>query len=244
VIDFHCHLDLYPDPNGIVRDCVARDLEILSVTTTPSAWNGTRALAGDSPRIRTALGLHPQLAHQRKAELPLFNKLLPKVRFVGEIGLDGAPEYKEHWSDQTEVFGAILAACALAGGRILSIHSRRAASDVLDALSAHPNAGTAILHWFSGTPRELVRAVELGCWFSVGPAMLAGNKGTNLTASMPRDRILTESDGPFAQLDGRSAYPWDADRAVTALSHLWAESIPETQKRLLKNLGNLVSTLP
>ena len=101
---------------------------ILSVTTTPSAWHGTSTLANGKNRIRTALGLHPQLAHERKSELPLFDDLVMKTRYVGEIGLDGAPEFREHWKDQVEVFEHILKTCSTAGGRILSIHSRRAAT--------------------------------------------------------------------------------------------------------------------
>ena len=138
MIDFHCHLDLYPDPHAVVRECVARGLHVLSVTTTPSAWAGTAALARNAPRIRTALGLHPQIAHERKGELPLFERLLPENRYVGETGLDGGPEYKCHWQDQVAVFTRILELCEKAGGRILTVHSRRAARPVLDALTAHP----------------------------------------------------------------------------------------------------------
>lgn len=111
MIDFHAHLDLYPDPHGAARECVARKLYVLSVTTTPSAWAGTAVLTKHAPRIRTALGLHPQLAHERKGELLLFERLLPQVRYVGEIGLDGGPEYKCHWPDQERVFTRILELC-------------------------------------------------------------------------------------------------------------------------------------
>ena len=242
MIDFHCHLDLYPDPHAVARDCAARNLYVLSVTTTPSAWNGTAALARGSARIRTALGLHPQIAHERKGELPLFERLLPETRYVGEIGLDGAPEFTWHWPDQTMVFLHILNVCAQAGGRILSIHSRRAATAVLDALEAHPGAGTPILHWFSGTQRELARAVELGCWFSVGPAMLDGDKGRALTSKMPRDRVLTESDGPFAKVNGQVAHPWDTERAIDDLSKLWAEPASGVREQLTANLRRLAFT--
>ncbi|MGB5086733.1 MAG: Qat anti-phage system TatD family nuclease QatD [Methylocystis silviterrae] len=239
MIDFHCHLDLYPDPHAVVRECVARGVYVLSVTTTPSAWAGTAALARDAPRILTALGLHPQLVHERKGELPLFERLLPEVRYVGETGLDGGPEYKHHWQDQVAAFTRILEMSEHAGGRILSVHSRRAARPVLDTLAAHPGAGLPILHWFSGTPRELAQAVELGCWFSIGPAMLAGEKGRALAARMPRDRILTETDGPFAQLDGRAALPWDAEQAVVALAELWGESVPKVRAQIGVNLRHL-----
>ena len=239
MIDFHCHLDLYPDPKGVARACVDRGLYVLSVTTTPSAWRGTSALAGQAPRIRTALGLHPQIAHQRKGELPLFEKLLPNIPYVGEVGLDGTPEFKGHWSDQVSVFGRILDLCQDAGGRVLSLHTRRAAKQVLDMLESRPRVGTPILHWFSGSKSELERAIDLGCWFSVGPGMLRGSKGQELTRRMPRDRILTESDGPFARIDDRAVWPWEADAAVRILADIWEQQVSEIERRLLANLAEV-----
>jgi TatD DNase family protein len=242
VIDFHCHLDLYPDPDLIARECAKRGVYVLSVTTTPSAWSGTVALAGQSSRIRTALGLHPQLAHQRKSELILFERLLTETRYVGEVGLDGAPEFTPHWADQIMVFGRVLELCEKAGGRTLSIHSRRATSPVLDQLEAKRGAGTPILHWFSGTARELDRAMELGCWFSVGPAMLASAKGRALTAKMPRERLLTETDGPFAQIGGKPALPWDAAQVAPALAEIWSEPAADVERQLVRNLRQLTRT--
>jgi len=244
MIDFHCHLDLYPDPHRIIRECVERNLYVLSVTTTPSAFAGTSALANGAARVKTALGLHPQLVHERRSELGLFERLLPQTQYVGEVGLDGTPELRPHWADQLAVFTRVLEACGAASGRILSIHSRRAAGPVLDALEKHPDAGIPILHWFSGTSRELARATELGCWFSVGPAMLLSAKGRNLAAGMPRDRILTETDGPFASVERRSLLPWDVDRAVMALSDLWAEPIEGVEHQIASNLRRLVMLPP
>ncbi|MGY3427457.1 TatD DNase family protein [Bradyrhizobium sp. F1.13.4] len=206
----------------------------------PPLSKARQALASDAPGVRTALGLHPQLAHERKGELPLFDELLPATRYVGEVGLDGGPEFKKHWHDQLSVFNRILGACANAGGRILSIHSRRAAKPVLDALKKYPDAGIPVLHWFSGTQLELRRASDMGCWFSVGPAMLAGDKGRSLVSEMPVDRILTETDGPFAQVDGLAACPWDVDRAVETLSLLWKLPRMDTEERLATNLKSLV----
>ena len=239
MIDFHAHLDLYPSPHATARECITRNLFVLSVTTTPSAWAGTAALTKVAPRIRTALGLHPQIAHERKGELALFEELLPQVCYVGEIGLDGGREYRRHWPDQQRVFTRILELCEAMGGRIMTVHSRRAAKEVLDGLSAYPRAGTPILHWFSGSQRELRRAVDLGCWFSVGPAMLRGDKGRQLVLRMPRDRVLTESDGPFAQIDGRSAWPWDVAKAVESLAELWSEPIDAVDRQLDANLKRL-----
>jgi TatD DNase family protein len=241
MIDFHAHLDLYQDPPSIVKECAVRNMYVLSVTTTPSAWRGTSALVPNSTRIRTALGLHPQIAHQRKSELELFDEYLPEAQYVGEIGLDGAPEFKRYWQEQMVVFDHILSACSRAGGRIMTIHSRRASTAVLDRLEAFPGVGTPILHWFSGSKRDLDRAVALGCWFSVGPAMLLAEKSRGLVRHMPHDRVLTETDGPFAQIEGRSAMPWDAQRATTELASLWDVSESEAELILHTNLRTLVA---
>jgi TatD DNase family protein len=242
MIDFHCHLDLYPNPREVTKRCTELGMYVLSVTTTPSAWEQSSALVVGTERIRVALGLHPELAQERKAELALFDKLLLDSQYVGEIGLDSSPNLRHTWSDQVFVFEHILSSCRSAGGRIMTIHSRRAADEVLERLEAFSGAGIPILHWYSGGRRSLVRAIDLGCWFSVGPGMIAGVKGRALVAGMPQDRVLTESDGPFATIDGRNAFPWDADLAITALAEIWntgragvAEILQDNLRRLLRS---------
>jgi TatD DNase family protein len=241
MIDFHTHIDLYPDPARVAQQCATRGIYVLSVTTTPSAWKGTAALAMKAPGVQTGLGLHPQLAHERHGELSLFDTYLPDAAYVGEIGLDGGPELKKYWDVQVKVFDYILKACSRAGGRVMSIHSRRAASAVLDGLEKYPDAGIPILHWYSGGRRELERAIAMECWFSVGPAMLIGERGRELVSRMPRERVLTETDGPFAQVDGRSAMPWDAQRATQQLKELWKLPLEDAEQILLGNLRRLAS---
>jgi TatD DNase family protein len=73
--------------------------------------------------------------------------------------------------------------------------------------------------------------------------MLAGEKGRSLVMKMPRDRVLTESDGPFAQVDGRAAWPWDADRAVETLAQIWSQPVNEVRRQLLDNLRRLTKSL-
>jgi TatD DNase family protein len=239
VIDFHCHLDLYPDPVGVRDECERRGIYLLSVTTTPSAWKKTAELATNAQRIRTAVGLHPQLAQQRISELVLFDECVSATKYVGEIGLDGSTEFRSQWESQREAFQHILRKCSDVGGRIMSIHSRRAAAEVLDALAAFPGCGKPVLHWFSGGLRDLDRGIKLGCWFSVGQAMLAGQKGKSLVARIPRDRIVTESDGPFAQVDGRSLMPWSVENAVRDLGQIWNVSVEMTAQMVRDNFRQL-----
>jgi TatD DNase family protein len=240
VIDFHCHLDLYPNPQAVRDECERQGIYVLSVTTTPSAWEGTCALAAHTKRIRTGLGLHPQLAHERVSELELFDKHLSGTRYVGEIGLDGAPEFRSHWKRQLVVFEHVLEKCRGAGGRIMSIHSRRAAGAVLDCLEKFHGSGTPVLHWFSGNFRDLERAIKLECWFSVGPAMFASENGKKLVQRMPRERILTESDGPFAQLNGEPVMPWQVEKAIQELGVMWLVKPDEVEKTIDNNLKCLV----
>ena len=73
--------------------------------------------------------------------------------------------------------------------------------------------------------------------------MLNGEKGRAMTAFVPRDRILTESDGPFAQLNGRSLFPWDAAAAERMLTHIWRVSEEEVQHLLMENLRRLTTLI-
>ena len=240
MIDLHCHLDLYPNPSAVVTRCVELGLYVLSVTTVPSAFEGTAALAPAGARIRTALGLHPELAATRASELPSFERLLPRTRYVGEVGLDGSREHRSTLDTQRVIFGEVLRLCARAGGKVLSVHSRGATSAILDVLASEPTAGTPVLHWYVGTAKQVARAAEIGCWFSVGPTMLGSARGMAAVASMPPDRVLPESDGPFALFENRTAYPWDAWSIVPRLAELWNDTREGAVRRLRSNLKRLV----
>lgn len=220
MIDLHCHIDLYPDPKAIIDEAERRGTFVLAVTTTPKAWRGTRKLVGEKARIRVALGLHPELVADRYGEVELLCALMPEARYLGEVGLDGSPPHRASIGKQVKVFDRILHECEKLGGRILTIHSRGAPDLVLDAIERYPRAGLPILHWFSGSVKQLERAASLGCWFSVGPAMMRSAKGRDLAAAIPLERILTETDAPFARSGDRPLYPWEATNCVPDLACL------------------------
>jgi TatD DNase family protein len=240
MIDMHCHLDLYADPQKVVQECKKQDIYILSVTTTPKAWFGTKAIVDGCERIRTSLGLHPQLAHERYREIDLFDELISQAKYIGEIGLDGSKSYAQYKDIQIRVFEHILDTTKKSGGRIMSIHSLSAVDSVLDCLAHYQDAGIPILHWFTGTQTQLKRAISMGCWFSVGPAMLATKKGKLLVSEIPKDRVLTETDGPFARLNQKNLMPWDVKKATSQLSELWQLSSEKTNYVLISNLKNIL----
>lgn len=242
MIDFHCHLDLLRNLEETLQFIDKAGMYVLSVTTTPKAWPGTKRLAGSNPRIKTAIGLHPQIAHERSNELPLLEMILPETRYVGEVGLDGSKESKGTFVGQQKIFESILQMTSKSGDKILSIHSRQAEEAVLDLLKKHPSSGRPVLHWFSGNQFSLKFAVELGCWFSINEAMLRSKKGLALISAMPNDRIVTESDAPFMKVRGASAYPSIIPRAIQSLSRLWRIPVSHTDQILRNNFKQLVTS--
>lgn len=241
-MDLHSHLDLYPNALQLLPEVSRRNRFTLVVTTSPRAWVATSRVFAGYENIRVALGLHPEIAERKAAEQDLLLSYVSQTRFVGEVGLDGSPKFKASLPLQEDIFRAVIAECERQGGRIISLHSRGAATKVLDVLERHPLAGSPILHWFSGSVRELQRAIELGCWFSVGPAMLAGAKGRELLSRMPTERVLPETDGPFAAANNAPLMPWDALNIAPTLSEAWDMRVGCAVQKLEKNLERLLST--
>lgn len=198
-------------------------------------------LAKSTKYVRAALGLHPQVVGEFYHEVDSLCDLIPEARYIGEIGLDGSPEYASSLDLQKNVLHKILLSCAANGGRIMSLHSRGATREVLDMLDIHKKAGTPILHWFSGNLKELDRAINMGCWFSVGPAMVNSKKGLEIVERIPINKLLTETDGPFTKLKGKILMPWDTEVVINHLTRLWKKDSTAVQKQILTNLNCLCS---
>ena len=116
LIDFHCHLDLYEDPQDVLRQAVRRKCFVLAVTTTPLAWEGTRALVGSTRGVEVAAGLHPELVATRYREVGRICDLVSETPYVGEIGLDGSKRHRPSLSIQRQTFESVLRACESNGG--------------------------------------------------------------------------------------------------------------------------------
>jgi len=242
-VDMHCHLDLFPDHQAEIRAAETASVFTLAVTTTPRAWPRNRELTAESPHVNAALGLHPQLVGDFAHELPLWRKSLPEARFVGEVGLDAGPRYYKSFDLQKKVFRTVLEDCAEIGDKILSVHSVRSAAVVLDLVESHLPAelGTVVLHWFTGTATEARRATSLGCYFSVNVAMTQTDKGRALVASLPLDRLLTETDGPFTKsIDNKPSRPADAVQVEAAIARIRGESAAQISRAITTNLNTLL----
>lgn len=246
LVDFHCHLDLYPDHAALIRECDRERVATLAVTTTPKAWPRNRDLAHTSTHVRVALGLHPQLVAEREAELPMFERYLSEARYVGEVGLDAGPRFYRSFEAQERVFARVLAACAEHGDKILTLHSVRAVAKVLGHLdrALPPDRGQVILHWFTGTAAEARRASDRGCYFSINSEMLRSPKHRKLVAGLPLDRLLTETDGPFVTAEGVPVRPCAVSQTVAELAKLRGETEKIMGLRIVSNLRALLRAAP
>jgi TatD DNase family protein len=237
-VDFHCHLDLFPDPQSAVRAAEAEGIYTLTVTTTPKAWPRNHELTRDTRHVRAALGLHPQLVAERGHEIALWEEYLPHARYVGEVGLDAGPRYYRSLDLQKQIFTRVLQKCAEAGGKILTVHSVRAATTVLDLIESHLNRQQSqiVLHWFTGSKSEAHRAIDLGCYFSINTAMLRNDRGCSLVAMLPSDRLLTETDAPFTRINDRPTSPKDIKSTVEMLAALFQKNPGEMAHTISSNL--------
>ncbi|WP_093220679.1 MULTISPECIES: Qat anti-phage system TatD family nuclease QatD [unclassified Variovorax] len=240
MIDFHSHLDLYPNGLELAREVNIRNEFTLVVTTSPRAYHATSRVFAGLQNIKVGLGLHPEVAEPKATEVDALVGGVTSVRFIGEIGLDGSPRFRKTMDLQERIFQAVLDECKRQGGRIISIHSRGAASRVIELIARAGALGFPVLHWFSGGLAELQAAARLGCWFSVGPAMLASEKGRALAARMPLNRVLPETDGPFAMHRGEVLKPWDAWSVCGILADLWAVPITDVEQQFRSNLEQLL----
>ncbi|VEI37129.1 TatD-related deoxyribonuclease [Stutzerimonas stutzeri] len=213
------------------------------VTTSPRAFSATSKVLGGHENVLITPGLHPEIVHERYAELDTLIEQIKYISAVGEVGLDGSKRFKHSFDAQREVFTAVVAQCASVGGRVLSIHSRQAVRDVLATLDDHPGFGTAVLHWFTGTAAELKSASDMGCWFSAGPAAFNSASGKALAKKLPRDRVVPESDGPFAQVNGATVMPWSSGQTAELLAQAWDLPAGEVARTLELNARQLIGLI-
>lgn len=244
MIDLHTHLDLYPNALDILAQVNKENRFTLAVTTSPRAWLATSQVFKGHENIKVALGLHPEVADQKFNELDLLLSSIQNADFIGEVGIDGSARYSRTIDKQVLIFDSTIRECEKAGGRIISIHSRGAASKILSIVRKYPSCGTPILHWFSGSIAELKEAIEMRCYFSVNSLMLKSKKGRDLTSRIPSNLVLPESDGPFATLDSKPIMPWEAMDICTDLSKIWNIPISDSKTQLMSNFERLKAHFP
>ncbi|MBC7813713.1 MAG: TatD family hydrolase [Burkholderiales bacterium] len=211
LIDTHCHLnfDSYDTDRA---DIITRAAAVgvtrvinpgINAETSRAALELTRQYAG----VYAAVGIHPNSTSSfAENDLTWIEELArqPKVVAIGEIGLD----YYRDSSPKEQQFRAFEAQLALAAKLELPviIHNREASEDVMSVLEAWvrdlPPAlreRPGVLHSFSAPQSIADRTLAAGFYLGfTGPITYKNADLLRRTAaSVPLDRMLVETDGPF-----------------------------------------------
>lgn len=163
---------------------------------TLSLDEAARVIGRAEPNVAFGVGCHPRkLAAQQAFNPDRFVELADRTPVIGEIGLDVA--YHVPLELQLKTLRAALV-YASRQPRLVSLHSFRTTSLLLDELERTPIIAP-ILHWWTGTAPETKRAVQLGCYFSVHSAVA---RRSHFRTQVPIDRLLVESDHGWADPPG------------------------------------------
>lgn len=234
LIDFHCHLDLFPEFEKAINLCEENKIYTFSVTTTPLAWPKNKELMSHTKYVRPALGLHPQLIGERKQELALWEKYSQETRYIGEVGLDASPKYYSSFEDQKKILRRILKCCSEQGNKIISFHSLRSSRILLEMLEENYifERIKPVLHWFTGSRSDLEKAIDIGCYFSINEMMLKTERSLKLVENIPIDRILTETDAPFTCNNANGNHLVMLNNTYIQLSDLYKIPVDEFKLKL------------
>jgi TatD DNase family protein len=241
MLDTHCHLDMYSKPLSIARSAAERGTFVIAMTNLPTHFEKERSFAQALKGVRLALGLHPLASEHHGEELKLFEQLFPLTSFIGEVGLDFSRQGLHTKERQLQTFRYVVELVSRSP-KVMSLHSRGAEQATLNVLEEFGIRG-AIFHWYTGSASVLKGAIAAGHYFSVNPSMSLSKKGQETIATLPPERILTESDGPYAQVRGRPAQPWDVALVEQFLADQWHKSVSEVRAIIWNNFQVLLELL-
>jgi TatD DNase family protein len=213
-LDSHTHLDIavggedrLPADDEVDAEIAAAAavgvtrLVQVGVDVPSSRWSA--ALAARHSSVLAAVALHPNEAGAGAATpeaLAEIDRLaaLPRVRAVGETGLDRFRTGPEGWDAQEASFRAHIA-IAKRHGIALVIHDRDAHPEILRVLDDEGLPEHTVFHCFSGDAAFARQCLDRGAVLSFAGTLTFGNAGylREAAAIAPADQLLVETDSPF-----------------------------------------------
>jgi TatD DNase family protein len=213
-VDSHTHLDIAvggedrQPTDGEVDDEIAAAVAVgiprlvqVGVDVDSSRWSAE--LAARHANVLAAVALHPNEAGAGAATddaLAEIDRLaaLPRVRAVGETGLDRYRTGPDGWAAQEASFRAHIR-IAEERGVALVIHDRDAHHEILRVLEDEGAPEHTVFHCFSGDASFARACVERGFVLSFAGTLTFGNAGylREAAALAPVEQLLVETDSPF-----------------------------------------------
>ena len=184
------------------------------------------ALAARYDYIYAAVGSHPDAADEVTPavldEYRMLCKRNPKVRAIGEIGLD------YHYEDvprqrQQEAFRAQMGLAAELTLPVI-VHEREAHEDGMRIVEEFPSV-KGVFHCYSGSAERAKWLVSRGWYIGFTGVLTFKNarKAVETAASIPLDRIVLETDCPYMSPEpfrGRRNDPGRLYRMAEALAQI------------------------
>ncbi|MEW6264651.1 MAG: TatD family hydrolase [Thermodesulfobacteriota bacterium] len=235
LIDTHCHLDLddydRDRPEVMERARSAGISHLITIGLNPESSARAIALAESHDFISATVGYHPhEAAGLTDSDLDRLRRLgrHPRVVGFGEIGLDfyrnrsPRPVQRRRFDDLIRI-GVEL-------GLPLIIHDRDAHQETLEHLnSIKADLQGGVIHCFSGDYDLARRFLDMGFHLSI-PGTITFPKAEvirEVTARMPLERLLLETDAPFlAPVPRRGRRNEPALMAYTAAEAARLRNIP------------------
>jgi TatD DNase family protein len=206
LVDSHCHLDHFQGEEQAAAVARARAAGVglmVTIGTRLGEQAATvRQIADTHAGVFATVGIHPHNAGER--EPPGVDEILreadhPRVIGIGESGLDYFYD-KAPRPAQAESFRRHIAA-ARVSGLPLVIHARDADADMAAILTEETERGEFpfLLHCFSSGAELARTAIRLGGHVSFSGILTFPKSEENraISAEMPADRILVETDSPY-----------------------------------------------
>jgi TatD DNase family protein len=209
LVDTHCHLmDRAFDHDRAAVVERARAAGVTSFVLVGYDLASSRAavdLARQLPHAAAAVGIHPNAAAAASdADFDTIADLAhdPRVVAIGETGLDYFRD-RTPPERQRRAFEWHLRLAEQLGLPVV-VHTRDAHDDVAHALEASARRRRqavevpGVLHCFTGDAEHAARMVEAGYYVSfAGPLTYKNSALPKVAESVPRERLLVETDCPY-----------------------------------------------
>ena len=199
------------------------------------------ALSEQYDYIYAAVGSHPDVADEVCEELigkyrELCNRH-PKIKAIGEIGLD------YHYEDiprgiQKRAFRMQMALAAELQLPVI-VHELEAHEDGLNIVDEFPTV-RGVFHCYSGSAEMAKELVKRGWYIGFTGVLTFKNarKALEVATSIPRDRIVIETDCPYmapVPFRGKRNDPGKVLYMAKKLAELWGVSEEEAARITLEN---------
>ncbi len=173
--------------------------KIVTVGCSQKRWRPAISLTERFEGMYGALGLHPEDIGDASDDWEEILKellTLPKIKALGEIGLDYHYESFDR-EEQIKFFRRQIIIAKEMDMPII-IHSRDATEDTMNILrELRPEK--AVMHCFSGSPETAKELIAMGLYISFTGVLTFKNakKAISACGVIPADRLMLETDCPY-----------------------------------------------